>query len=114
MVRIKRIYEPVTKDDGFRVLVDRLWPRGLSKETVHIDLWLKEIAPSAKLRKWFSHDHDKWVDFQKKYKSELKDKEDLVKQLKKLKKENKVVTLLYASKDEQCNQAVVLKDVLSD
>jgi len=66
------------------------------------------------LRKWFSHDHDKWVDFQKKYKSELKEKEDLVKQLKKLKKENKVVTLLYASKDEQCNQAVVLKDVLSD
>jgi len=79
MIGIKRIYDNPEKKDGFRILVDRLWPRGLSKEKAKVDLWLKEIAPSDKLRKWFSHDPKKWDDFKKKYKLELRDKPEIEK-----------------------------------
>lgn len=111
MIRIKRIYEMPSKDDGFRVLVDRLWPRGVSKEKAKIDLWLKDIAPSDALRKWFAHKEERWDAFQKKYFKELKDKKGLIGQLETIKK-NGTVTLLFAAKDEARNNAAVLKDLL--
>lgn len=111
MIVMKRAYEPASKDDGFRILVDRLWPRGLTKEKVAADLWLKEIAPSTELRKWFGHDPEKWDEFRKKYKTELKDKEDLIDIIKNKAKHGKV-TLVYGAKDETHNEAVVLLDYL--
>lgn len=113
MIQIKRIYNPASEDDGYRVLVDRLWPRGLSKENAKIDLWMKEIAPSSELRKWFNHEADKWEEFQKRYKEELKDKKDFLVQILKLEEENKKVTLLFGAKDQERNQAVVILQGLS-
>ena len=113
MFAIKRIYEKPDKADGMRILVDRLWPRGLSKEKAKMDLWLKEIAPSEDLRKWFSHDPKKWIEFKKRYEKELTVKKELIDQLKKLDKENKQVTLLYGAKDTEHNQAIVLCNFLS-
>ena len=112
MIKLKRIYEEPARDDGFRVLVDRLWPRGVSKEKARLDLWLKEIAPESALRKWFAHDPKKWTSFQKKYREELKNKKDLVVGLEKIIRENKNVTLLYAAKDQDHNEVVVIKDFL--
>jgi len=111
MIRIKRIYELPSKDDGLRVLVDRLWPRGVSKEKAKIDLWLKDIGPSDAVRKWFGHKEERWEEFKKRYLKELKDKKELMEQLKTMDKKG-VVTLLYAAKDEARNNAVVLKDLL--
>ena len=110
MFRAKRVYKPADKDDGYRVLVDRLWPRGLTKAKAHVDLWLKEVAPSNELRKWFGHEPEKWAEFQKKYRAELK-KETLA-ALHKLGKEHKKVTLLYGAKSEERNQAVALLKIL--
>ncbi|MEP6849633.1 MAG: DUF488 domain-containing protein [Acidobacteriota bacterium] len=110
-MRIKRIYEPYAATDGFRVLVDRLWPRGIKKETAHIDLWLKEVAPSNELRKWFDHDPEKWKAFVTKYRAELKGSAALG-QLRSLVKEHREVTLLYGAKDEQHNQAAALAQFL--
>lgn len=112
MFKIKRIYEAKENTDGFRVLVDRLWPRGVSKEKAGIELWLKEIGPSDDLRKWFGHEVEKWEEFEKRYSQELKGKEDLLGQLKKIERENKTVTLVYSAKDTEHNQAVVLKNYL--
>ncbi len=112
MLRLKRVYEKPEKGDGFRVLVDRLWPRGISRESARIDLWIKEIAPSGELRDWFKHEPEKWKEFEKKYWAELKDREDLVKEIKKLEKENKAVTLLFGAKEERYNNAVALKEYL--
>jgi uncharacterized protein YeaO (DUF488 family) len=112
MVHIKRVYEKPVKDDGWRVLVDRLWPRGLTKEAAKADLWMKEIAPSDALRKWFHHEERKWADFEKKYRAELKDKKELLAELKQMEKEHGTITLLYGAKDEKQNQAVVLRQVL--
>jgi uncharacterized protein YeaO (DUF488 family) len=112
MIRIKRVYEKPAKDDGWRVLVDRLWPRGLTKEAAKVDLWLKDIAPSDALRKSFHHEEGKWPDFEKKYRAELKDKKDLLAELAKMEKEHGTVTLLYGAKDEKHNQAMVLTQVL--
>jgi uncharacterized protein YeaO (DUF488 family) len=84
MIRIKRIYEQTAEEDGFRILVDRLWPRGLSKKKAKVDLWLKEIAPSSELRKWFSHDPDKWEEFKKKYEQELLTKQPLLKEIRQM------------------------------
>lgn len=110
---IKRVYEKPSKSDGYRILVDRLWPRGLSKEKAAVDLWLKEIAPTTELRKWFNHDEKKWKDFQSKYKTELKENEEAVKQLKsEIQKHH--VTLLFGAKDEEHNEAQVLLDYLDD
>jgi len=111
-LKIKRAYEEAAKDDGFRVLVDRIWPRGVSKEEAQIDLWLKEIAPSTELRKWFGHDPDKWSEFQKKFKAEIRDNKSAWDQLKKVVKEHSTVTLVYAAKDEEHNNAVVLQKKL--
>jgi uncharacterized protein YeaO (DUF488 family) len=110
-IAIKRIYEEPARTDGTRILVDRLWPRGVSKEKAQLDLWLKDIAPSNALRKWFAHDPKKWAGFQKKYRAELKDNNDAVAQINKLAK-RKNITLLYAAKDEEHNEAVVIKDFI--
>ncbi|MFA5072601.1 MAG: DUF488 domain-containing protein [Nitrospirota bacterium] len=112
MIKLKRIYEKPEKGDGYRILVDRLWPRGVSKERAALDLWLKEIAPSDSLRKWFSHDPEKWSEFKKKYKAELKANEEDVTQLKSLARKG-TITLLYAAKDEEHNEALVIKDFIS-
>lgn len=98
----KRVYEKPDKKDGTRVLVDRLWPRGLKKEKAGIDYWMKEIAPSNTLRKWFAHKEERWLEFKIRYLEELKDKNDLLKQLIDLGKDKKV-TLLYAARDEERN-----------
>jgi uncharacterized protein YeaO (DUF488 family) len=110
---IKRIYEEPVPSDGARILVDRLWPRGVSKERAKLDLWLKDIAPSTGLREWFGHDPKKWIGFQKKYKIELANNEEAVAALKKIVRQNKTVTLLYAAKDEEHNEAVVINNLLS-
>ncbi len=112
MVRVKRVYEKAEARDGWRVLVDRLWPRGMKKEAAKIDLWMKDVAPSDTLRKWFGHDAKKWGDFQKKYRAELKEKAGLLAELKKLEKEHGTLTLLFGARDEEHNQAVVLAEVL--
>jgi len=108
---IKRVYEPAVKADGFRVLVDRLWPRGISKKTVAADVWMKEIAPSSALRKWFDHDPAKWTAFGKKYKAELSDS-DILPVLLEYCKKQATITLLYSAKDEKHNQALVLQQLL--
>jgi uncharacterized protein YeaO (DUF488 family) len=112
VIQIKRVYDKPAKTDGFRVLVDRLWPRGLTKEKAHVDLWMKEIAPSDELRKWFHHEEQNWDEFVKRYKAELAEKKEQLAEIKKLIKERETVTLLYGSKDEKQNQAVVLMELL--
>lgn len=113
MIKIKRIYEKYSSDDGYRILVDRLWPRGISKDKAHVKLWLKEIAPTDSLRKWFSHDVKKWELFKAKYKKELKDNKISLDKIKSLEKEHKTVTLVFSAKDEQHNNAVVLAEILN-
>jgi len=110
-IAIKRIYEPFSKTDGYRILVDRLWPRGIKKENAHVDRWLKEVAPSTALRKWFNHEPEKWKSFVTKYRAELKGSSALD-ELLALRKQHKTVTLLYSAKDEQCNQAGALKGLI--
>ncbi len=111
-VAIKRVYEPAADDDGRRILVDRLWPRGLSKEKAAVDLWLKEVAPSSELRKWFGHDPEKWGEFQRRYRAELDSNDEAVQALKQAIGKGKA-TLLYGAHDERHNQAVVLRDMLA-
>jgi uncharacterized protein YeaO (DUF488 family) len=108
-IETKRVYELPDAEDGIRILVDRLWPRGLTKEKASVDLWLKNIAPSTPLRKWFGHDPDKWKEFKKRYFDELKKNKEQVLLLKEQIKKGKV-TLLYGAKDEEHNEALVLKD----
>ncbi len=112
MFKTKRAYESPAAEDGFRILIDRLWPRGTSKEKAKIDLWIKEIAPSNDLRKWFSHDPEKWAEFQKKYKQELSTKQELLKKIKQIEKEKGIVTLVYSTRETEHSNAVVLKAVL--
>ena len=111
MIKIKRIYDAPTPDDGVRILVDRLWPRGVSKEKAKVDLWLKEIAPSNELRKWYAHDPKKWAEFRKRYFDDLGTKRELVNQIVQKMKEGDV-TLLYSSKEEKINNAVALKEYI--
>ena len=113
MVRIKRVYEQPDKTDGMRVLVDRLWPRGIKKEDAGLDLWLKDMAPSDELRKWFSHDPSRWREFRTRYRKELKDKAGMMEDLKKAARKG-TVTLVYAAKDADRNNAVVLKEMLEE
>jgi uncharacterized protein YeaO (DUF488 family) len=113
VLQLKRIYEPAQASDGYRILVDRVWPRGVSKERAHIALWLKEVAPSTALRKWFGHDPGRWAEFQKRYRLELREKSGLLAQIEQLEREHRVVTLIYSARDEQHNQAVVLRDLLT-
>ena len=108
-IKIKRVYAEPSDEDGKRILVDRLWPRGLSKEKAQVDLWLKEIAPSTQLRKWFDHDPSKWAEFKQRYLIELQANGEAVQALKEeLKKGN--VTLVYGAKDEEHNDAIVLQE----
>jgi uncharacterized protein YeaO (DUF488 family) len=112
MIKIKRVYEKPAKEDGWRVLVDRLWPRGMKKEGAHLDSWVKDVAPSDALRKWFGHEPEKWSAFQKRYRGELKKNKGLIAELKKMEKEHKTLTLLFGAKDQEHNQAIVLADTL--
>ena len=108
---IKRVYDEPDKDDGTRILIDRLWPRGLSKEKARVDLWLKEIAPSTELRTWFAHDPAKWTEFKTRYRAELKHNSEQLTVLKQAIAKGPV-TLLYGAKDEQHNDAIVLQELL--
>jgi uncharacterized protein YeaO (DUF488 family) len=112
-IRIKRVYEPFSGADGYRILIDRLWPRGISREKAHIDKWLKEVAPSTDLRKWFNHEPEKWAQFCVKYRAELKGSaafEDLLADI----HGHKTVTLLYGARDERHNQAIALEQFLRE
>jgi uncharacterized protein YeaO (DUF488 family) len=109
MFKLKRVYDKPSPEDGFRVLVERLWPRGISKERARLDLWLKDVAPSAELRKWYSHDTAKWDEFQERYLGELKGNRDA---LQVLREKEGTVTLVYAAHDEEHNSALVLKRYL--
>ena len=111
MIKTKRVYEKAAKEDGTRVLVDRLWPRGISKKAAKIDQWLREIAPSDRLRKWFAHDPKKWQVFKQKYVKELESKKDLAEKLKDVSRSG-TLTLLYSARDELHNQAIALKEFL--
>jgi uncharacterized protein YeaO (DUF488 family) len=111
-LRLKRVYEPAARGDGVRVLVDRLWPRGLTKEKAAVDHWMKEVAPSPELRKWFGHDPDRWSEFKRRYKAELREHKDLLADLRKLNRQH-TVTLLFGARDEEHNDAVVLHEVLA-
>lgn len=110
-IRVKRVYEAPSPEDGVRVLVDRLWPRGLSKEKAAVDLWLKELAPSTELRKWFSHAPEKWAAFQQRYQQELREQPEALQRLSEL-LAGGPVTLLFGAKEERFNDAVALKAFL--
>jgi uncharacterized protein YeaO (DUF488 family) len=110
-IRIKRIYDPPARSDGFRVLVDRVWPRGVRKDDAALDLWMKDVAPSTALRKWFNHDPERWDTFRTRYRAELRDHADALQELRAQVKKG-VVTLLFGAKDVEHNQAVVLREVL--
>lgn len=109
---IKRAYEPASKADGFRVLVDRLWPRGVSKADLHVKIWAREIAPSTELREWFGHDPDRWTDFRKRYRAELAtpQTQEMIHGIIKAAGDTKTITLVYGAKDTEHNEAVVLRD----
>jgi uncharacterized protein YeaO (DUF488 family) len=109
MIQLKRAYEPVSAGDGLRILVERLWPRGVSKQKGRIDLWLKTLAPSPELREWYGHDPSKWPQFRKRYATELKAHADVLALLAIVAKEKKV-TFVYAASDEERNSALVLKE----
>jgi uncharacterized protein YeaO (DUF488 family) len=111
VIRLKRAYEKPSREDGFRILVERLWPRGLTKDEVPLDLWLKEIAPSAGLRQWFGHDPQKWPEFCRRYRAELAGQAAAVQLLREKVKQG-AVTLIYGSKDQEHNAAVALKQFL--
>ena len=111
-IRIKRAYEEPDGEDGTRILVDRLWPRGLTKEKARVDLWLKDVAPSTELRKWFAHDPGKWAEFQSRYQEELKKNREQVLLLRKEAAKG-TVTLVYGAKDQQHNEAVILQRLLT-
>jgi uncharacterized protein YeaO (DUF488 family) len=111
-IKLKRVYEEPAKTDGTRILVDRLWPRGLTKEKARVDLWLKEVAPSTALRKWFAHDPQKWREFKARYQAELKHNAPEFALLKQAIARGPA-TLLYGAKDTEHNEAVVLQDLLS-
>jgi uncharacterized protein YeaO (DUF488 family) len=110
-IRLKRAYEAPSHDDGARVLVDRLWPRGISKQKAALDEWMKEIAPSTELREWFGHDPARWAEFRKRYAAELRANRTGLAELRAIARRGKL-TLIYAAQDEQHNDAVVLRNVL--
>ena len=112
-ISIKRIYDDATDKDGYRVLVDRLWPRGISKEEAKLDEWLQDIAPSTQLRKWFDHQVERFPEFSKRYKAELDLKKTEIEKLKAV-AENRPITLLYSAKNEEFNQEIVLRDYLTE
>ncbi len=112
-VKIKRVYDPAQPEDGYRILVDRLWPRGLSKERAAVDLWLKEVAPSPALRTWFGHEPAKWEEFERRYGEELEELGEPLERVRALEEREGVVTLLYAAKDVEHTHARVLAGFLA-
>lgn len=113
-IKLKRVYDPPTGQDGYRILVDRLWPRGVSEEDAKIDLWLRRVAPSDDLRKWYGHDVAKWEQFRQRYRGELQQHPDLLDLIGDIERHRKLVTLLFGAKDEEHNQATVLAEALRD
>ncbi|MFW6059238.1 MAG: DUF488 domain-containing protein [Phycisphaeraceae bacterium] len=112
-IQVKRVYEAPAKGDGLRVLVDRVWPRGMKKESAQIDRWLKEVAPSMELRKWFGHDPAKWREFKQRYHAELRERKETLRELlDEVKQRGGALTLVYSAKDEQHNNAVALREYL--
>jgi uncharacterized protein YeaO (DUF488 family) len=111
MIRLKRVYDIPTQEDGFRVLVERLWPRGIKKSEAHLDLWMREIAPSTDLRKWFAHDPAKWEEFTVLYEKELAEKSEMINTLVQKSRES-TVTLVYAAQDIRHNSALILKQII--
>ena len=114
MIRIKRAYQSPAQKDGYRIMVDRVWPRGVSKQRLKMDAWLKDIAPSHDLRRWLSQNSQKWGEFKTKYREELQDKSEFLNQILDLEKEKETVTLVYTSGNTEHNNAVVLKEVLDE
>jgi len=112
-VQLKRAYEAAAAGDGQRILVDRLWPRGISKDEARLDDWMKDIAPSADLRTWFGHDPERWAEFRRRYRAELKDNAPLLGDLRRRARKGRI-TLVYAARDEAHNDAVVLRDAILD
>lgn len=110
-IELQRVYESAESDDGYRVLVDRIWPRGVSKASLQIDEWCREIAPSTELRKWFGHDPDRWETFKRRYREELEQQVDVLDRLK-AEAQNRRLILLYSAKDKEHNQAVVIREKL--
>ena len=110
-VRLKRVYTPPARSDGFRILVDRLWPRGLRKADAHVDHWVRDLAPSAQLRDWFGHRPDRWKIFKSRYAGELRSQQDGLRELRRLARKQPV-TLLFSAHDEQHNNAVALRQFL--
>lgn len=110
-IKCKRVYDDVANNDGYRLLVDRIWPRGVSKEDAKLNEWNKDLAPSTQLRKWFDHKEERFDEFAKRYKKELEDQNEDLDRIKEM-AEDKQICLLFGAKDEEHNQAVVLKDVL--
>ena len=111
MIKLKRVYETVEDDNGYRVLVERLWPRGISKDKASLNEWMKEISPSPELRKWYAHDVEKWLEFKQKYIEELSQKSELVEEIL-IHSQQGTMTLIYSAHDEQHNSALVLKEYL--
>lgn len=114
MITIRRIYDTETAGEGYKVLVDRLWPRGISKEKAGCNEWLKEISPSNELRNWYGHDPDKWDEFRMRYRKELSGKQDVLLRLKQLEKEFGIITFLYSSREEKYNNAVALREFIME
>ena len=111
-IELKRVYDPASKSDGYRILVDRLWPRGLTEESARVDLWLRRIAPTTELRKWYDHDVEKWPEFQKRYEGELATHGELLDLILDIERHRKVVTLLFGAKDIEHNEANVVLTAL--
>ena len=111
-IELKRVYDPASESDGYRILVDRLWPRGLTEESARVDLWLRRIAPTTELRKWYSHDVEKWPEFQKRYESELAAHGELLDLILDIERHRKIVTILFGAKDVEHNEANVVRTVL--
>lgn len=111
-IRIKRAYDPPSPEDGYRLLVDRLWPRGLSKESAQVDLWMRGVAPTTELRTWYGHEVDKWPEFRRRYEEELAEHGELLDLVRDIERHREKVTLLFGAKDQEHNQAVVLAEVL--
>lgn len=112
VIKVKRIYDPLDTADGCRVLVDRLWPRGLAKEKAAIDYWFKDLAPSNELRRWYGHDPDKWDEFRKRYRAELDANPSVLEPLTRLMETERTITLLFSSREEKFNNAFALAEIL--
>ncbi|HEX6138877.1 MAG TPA: DUF488 family protein [Candidatus Limnocylindria bacterium] len=112
-IRVKRVYEDPAADDGFRVLVDRVWPRGMRREEAHVDAWLREVAPSTELRHWFNHDPARWSEFRERYRAELAGRPGLLEELRSLEREHGTLTLVYSARDTEHNQARALSEIVA-